>query len=375
MAVSGKSRVFRLILLVTAVCLTVMVGGGLLLSRLFHRAIPEGLRHARVVTGEGALRKRVVYEQPTLLRVTEITHRKQAATGSSEWVVVGEGGAAFLGEDLQARRTVRFSGFLFAPAMAVDADGDGSLEFLSRSTFHSNVVLFDTNGKIRSSTEMPDMVKIAAAGDVDGDGRAEIAVGFGGGTGIHLLNADGKKLWEQPDGNVWHVEMADVDGDGRAEILHSNAGGNLRIRDAAGSLLQDYDLDIYLGDFSLTRWDGEAQAKHLLTVDDGCFYVIGFDGNIATRLPAPGSDRTGDAYGTTVQLRNGTSYFAAVLSYFWDRAALYVYDPEGQLIYHEVLGEKCGAVAAVPSGAAERLLVGCQGKVWEYSPAKTEAAR
>jgi len=352
-----------------------MLGGGYLLSRFFRSAVPESLRNPRVVTGQGALAKRVVYEQPALLRVSEITRREQAATADFEWVVVGEGGAAFLGEDFQPRRTVRFSGFPLAPAMAVDLGGDGSTEFLSRSSFQSNVVLFDTNGKIRSSYEMPALVKIAAAGDVDGDGAAEIAVGFGGDTGVHLLSAEGRKLWEQPDGNVWHVEMADINDDGRAEILHSNAGGNLRIRDAAGSILHDYDLDVYVGDFSLTRWGGEAKSKHLLTLYDGFIYVVGFDGNIVARLEAPGSERMGDAYGTTVRLPNGTRYYAALLSYFWDRAVLYVYDAEGRLVYHEVVGEKCGAVAAIPAGAAERLLVGCQGKVWEYSAAKVKPGR
>jgi hypothetical protein len=53
------------------------------------------------------------------------------------------------------------------------------------------------------SNGVDDMV----AGDLNGDGLLQFAVGFNGGGGIHLLNSQGKKLWEFPDGNVWHVEI------------------------------------------------------------------------------------------------------------------------------------------------------------------------
>src|SRR6185295_3356852 len=75
-----------------------------------------------------------------------------------------------------------------------------------------------------------------AAGDVDGDGVPEFVVGYNGDGGIHLHDAAGKRRWREDDGNVWHVEVVDTDGDGRCEIVHSNAGGDLTVRDASGKV-------------------------------------------------------------------------------------------------------------------------------------------
>jgi hypothetical protein len=51
----------------------------------------------------------------------------------------------------------------------------------------------------------------------------------------------------------------------------------------------------------------------------------------------------------------------------WDRSVLFIHEIDGPLVYQEVLDENCGAILAVPSGDAEHLLVGCQGRVWEYA--------
>lgn len=62
-----------------------------------------------------------------------------------------------------------------------------------------------------------------AAGDLGGDGQLEFVVGLNCGGGIHLLSADGKVLWKQPDVNVRRVAVVDIDGDERPEILHNNS--------------------------------------------------------------------------------------------------------------------------------------------------------
>ncbi|MFQ5664338.1 MAG: FG-GAP repeat domain-containing protein [Terriglobia bacterium] len=356
-----------LLLAVTAGCLLVMVGGGYLLSRHFMTAVPDTVREPRVLKGEGIMQKAALYEDWAVGLITDIHYQEQPPE-EPEFVVVGESGAAFLSLDFQRRRLVRFPRFEMDRPVLVDLEGDGTSEFLSRGSWVSKVILFDSDGKPRWTYESPVGVDDAAAGDVDGDGQAEIAVGFNGDGGVHLLDMNGQKLWDEPDGNVWHVEIADVDGDGRGEILHSNARGHLRIRDATGSVVREYDLEPYLADFSLTRWGEDLEPKHLVTTDDQTIYVIDFEGNIVAELEAPESIDTADVYGTSVRFRESVRYYAALLSYtYMRRSILYLYDPEGQLFYHELLDAGCAALLALPSGRAESLLVGCEGKVWRYS--------
>jgi hypothetical protein len=79
----------------------------------------------------------------------------------------------------------------------------------------------------------------------------------------------------------------------------------------------------------------------------------------------------GDARGTPVRLAAGQpEYLAVVVSYFqWGRSILYVYKPGGALVYQEILGELCDAIAPLPQGGsgAEAILLGGVGRVWKYT--------
>jgi hypothetical protein len=43
---------------------------------------------------------------------------------------------------------------------------------------------------------------------------------------------------------------------------------------------------------------------------------------------------------------------------------------KGALAYREILGDDCDALAAIPGGGNEILLVGCRGSVWQYAPVR-----
>ncbi len=135
-------------------------------------------------------------------------------------------------------------GWLASPTL-VDLDGDGALEIVAAR--HSVLYAYRGDGSPlwqtawgRSASNSPEhgdtrMWASAVAGDFDGDGDAEIAVGSDadGSLGMNIAVYDhlGELLpgWPVNFGvsdEVRSLAAADVDGDGRAEILanHTDAG-------------------------------------------------------------------------------------------------------------------------------------------------------
>jgi hypothetical protein len=269
--------------------------------------------------------------------------------------------------------------FFFAPSTPqtdevnlVDIDRDGVTEFLNRGHHLNPVILFDAKGRVRWKYDLF-MKNDAAAGDMNGDGRPEIVVGFGGGEGVHLLDSSGKRIWQKEDGNVWRVEMLDTNDDGKMEIVHSNAGGELTARDFSGKTLWVRNHDVYVGHFSLTRWADDAYPRHILALDDGAIHLFDRQGNPTTRLEASGVERLGDAFGTTVRFSGREAFYATIIAYpLWDRSLFFIHGLKGQLLFKEVIPSECSAILALPKDKFERLLVGCTGKVLEYSPLSPE---
>jgi len=201
-----------------------------------------------------------------------------------------------------------------------------------------------------------------AAGDVDGDGVPEVAVGYNGDGGIHLHDAAGELRWREDDANVWHVEVVDTDGDGRSEVVHSNAGGQLTIRDASGKVRRRKAMEGYLSQFSVLAWPPEQSG--LLYAGDGVTRVVDFEGRTRVRLSTPDSNFLMAAHGAPV--RFGTDDFLVVTLSMdnWDRTQLFVFDRDGTLRYREVVSGVCNAVAAPEPDA---FLFGCGPSVRRYA--------
>lgn len=333
--------------------------------------MPQELSTGKILVGKGVLEKELFYDDNRLGLVTDISYGEHDSSDGAEIVIVGTRGAAFVNREGKSEKFVLFRGMQTNHVDAVDIEGDGICEFLNRGSWSTPVALIDHEGKLLWTYSERPGVDDAAAGDIDGDGRLEIVVGFNGGGGVHLLDSKGKKIWEDKDGNVWHVEIVDVDGDGRPEIVHSNAGGQITVRDKDGHVLNRSKPSSYFSHFSLTQWIGKNRQYALLASDDK-IWVFDFDATVVAQLNAP-LCRTvvGHARGTPLRVQSDDLQYYATLVAFpnWNRAILYLHDSAEKLVYQEIIPENCEAISAFApaDGIAEILLVGAKDKVWKYS--------
>jgi hypothetical protein len=125
---------------------------------------------------------------------------------------------------------------------AADVDGDGRDELfvgvmsVEGGTWRTGIELFDLEDGVWSRRPLyvessRDGIWAIATGDLDGDGRPDVAATTGDGRSIILLAGDGGYTLEQPGleqfpGGCrgYHVAMADLDGDGRDELVEGFAG-------------------------------------------------------------------------------------------------------------------------------------------------------
>src|SRR5262249_40351845 len=123
-----------------------------------------------------------------------------------------------------------YAGGVSVAAGDINDDGKADLIVAATGSAGGHVKVFDgqSNALIRSFLSFPGYTGsiVVAAGDVDGDGKADVIVGAGAGTGGHVKafsGADSSLLrsflaFAGFSGSI-SVAAGDVDGDGRADVL------------------------------------------------------------------------------------------------------------------------------------------------------------
>jgi hypothetical protein len=375
----------RKILVVLALLILTFIGAGFY---FIHRIDSQAERKSRedqqkleprVITGGGRFEKTKFYAGENLGEITQILVGWPADREGADLTIVGNEGAHFLDAGGTQKKQIHFSEFVACTIEVARVDPSGDYGFLTRDeSWAVDATFFDKQGQKRWSYPGGFLKGIddSVAGDVTGHGKLEVVIGFNGNGGLVLVDGGGKKIWQKAEGNVWHVETIDTKGDGRKEILHSNARGQLLVRSASGEIVAHYLPDHYVCDFSLTRWGSEPQASHILIPSkesgEGCckpvILVLDAEGHTVAHFDAPLSDLMHDTRGTPVRYARGAEYYA-VLQNHLERSVLFLFDNNGQIAYQEVIGDSCLGIAALPGKVGDRLLIGCSGRVWEYSPA------
>ena len=185
---------------------------------------------------------------------------------------------------------------------AADLDGDGRLEVIV-PTNSSHLFVFAADGVSRTP-DPPQVAHDAAAADVLGDARPEIATTSSFMGGVWLLDAALKPLPGWPKRFPRYVSqlsppvLADLDGDGKAEVVFTEGSGPLVVYAYRGNgtslagfprtLAPDANIGLHghhgfqpaAGDV-----DGDGRLEIVTGTDAGQVFVVGADGRVLPGWP------------------------------------------------------------------------------------------
>ncbi len=331
---------------------------------------PGELEKPGVRFGESFLIKTDFYKSAGIGVVTDIAYGELNPSPGKEIGIAGNKSAVFT--DISGKR-VRRVGYKDSGSHVnfVDVDGDGVTEFYSRGGgVYIYPTLIGNNGKLRWKYNTVEMM---SAGDIDGDGGAEFVVAVNWLQSIRLVSSNMVLQKEYPFYAEW-IELADTNSDGKDELLCSNRSEGLTIYDGRGNLVGSKYNWYMMREFSISRFPGYGEREFVLHSSLYRIMVYDTDGFTIRELYAPDCDisgyYSGYAQGAVAPFGNGMPEFFAVLveARDIDRSILYLYDPDGGLVYEEVLPHAGAAIATVPldGDGTDSILVGGYNKVLRY---------
>lgn len=331
--------------------------------------MPPELAEAKIIIGAEKITRQIVFQDDRLGVISDLVYKELDSKPGPELGVAASNGAAFLEEDFKVKNVILFSSKA-SHVDFIDIEYDGICEYISRGSWCNDASLIGHTGNTIWTYGGGSGVDDMAAGDIDHDGIVDFVVGFNGGGGVHRVSIDGEKLWRRKDGNVWHVEVVDTNGDNISEIVHSNAAGQMIVRNSEGEILAKKRLNPYFSDFSICRWPSKNDQQYALLSEDDTIWLFDFKGNSIKQYKAPYCGDLGDARGVPLLGVNGSNNFIVLVNHHnWERSILYWFDSIGDLIYQEIIAEQSAAITSikVDQSGKEYMLIGGDGKVWKYA--------
>ena len=336
-------------------------------------SVPEALRESRVTHWKQPTEVWVVFEKPELGRVTDIALPEPHGAGRLHLV-------GTLGAWLPAAGDAPEAFVPFAPVpgggsrwdvAALDLEGDGRLEYLSRGGNWHPVGLLAGDGGILWRAATGWGANRLAAGDVDGDGATDFVLAMNGGGGLHRLDAKGEKLWSVDGANLWDAAIVGPTAGAPGPIVHTNAGGELVWRSASGERIAAARPSPYVTQFSVVRWPEADSPPRIAYFGEGSLFVVDAAGarvlSVDLGLPARNAEL---ATATFRPEPDGPLWLASLADYpVFGRSALSLVDKTGDLVYQRILPRTCTTLepARVPP-EGDALLVGCEGRLMAAGP-------
>ena len=247
-------------------------------------------------------------------------------------------------------------------------------------------ILFKDDKERELEYEKKVYVLEAAVGDLDNDGISEFVVARKN-DGIRAYDRTGSEKWFQPEEFPNDkLEIRDLDGDGKNELIESGKS----IRDGNGKFIRKLDrgrssLFVESKDHKFTIQSLEMYDGDLTLYDESGVKLLSVKAPLseikkeAKKVDVPGrpdlsyvddSESVGSPKAVWVSLRKDKPKYLAVVASFIGipRANLYVFDSNGNLFYHELLGEDAETIAVMQSiDGKEEILIGGKDSIWRYA--------
>jgi len=163
--------------------------------------------------------------------------------------------------------------------------GDGKLATFIGTQYNSaNAFGPDGKGLLSVSVGYHGAAMSVAAGDMDGNGKAEMIAGSRIG-GVHCGELGSRKSWAKFMGaEVSQVALADLNGDGKLELVAGSKNFHLLVTDAEGSILWSRSVGEAIRDLVAADVDGNGTPEIIVGTEGGMVRIIDAAGNITGTL-------------------------------------------------------------------------------------------
>ncbi len=371
----GAAKITRWVTIIGAIPL-IVIGfaflGNFSVKKSIQRERPAELKQMLNSASSGFLSEKVVFEENDSGGISSIRLMNCRPASAREIMLSLPGEVAFLDRQYRERPRLQFDRNRFMTIEPVHAGDTGACMYIAYRLFEG-VYLYDSEGKERWNISRQESGGTAIdgvkAGDVDGDKKPEFAMYHRYREGIHLVDENRETLWKLPVFALGHLEIVDLDEDGKADIIFSNSNNangvtDFSILDATGATTRQLKIFTTSYEFSTVRWPGNESRPHLLLTEENKIRIVDLQGDTVLELSAPGCRAFGDVAAAAVKLeKNASGYLAVKKSLHPDLSVLYVYNPEGKLVYQKtdvIKGVLAPALSPGPadSDGLEKLIVG-----------------
>lgn len=370
-------------LLTSLVVVGALVGGGALYYYVFHDVLSElgfddfDAPEPGIHIGEGVLAKRSIPLDNRIDWVTDVVFGELDSLPGEDIGVASAEGILVLDGEFNRKSYAPIVEYVDEIRFVYVPSQERHFVYNVRSWDGDDAVaLFDLTGKQLWTFDNPDGPAVMKAGDLDGDGDPEFCVSYANNDETEtliVLNADGSERWRKEVEYLWDYALGDVTGDGEDDICALNESDRLVIERASGPSEPIADVPMFEASLlCIVDWPVSGTgAKTVLLAFDERFRAIDASGNTVRDFEAPDLDYPDGIYAATVTFRrDGPKHLAVIASGYYPQefTQFYVYGPEGELIYYEVLNAFTSALLPLYSEQGEgRIIVGGDDELLEFT--------